>query len=480
MKQKLHPYVIAANCKSEAEFYRKFDTPEKFFAQHNFEAHAPVNVHAGHMQMGGGIMPQIMPGLNPVQQPTRIQQPEMADGGFSYKPGYHYDGHSMVKDHGSTYNPGTGSFFRNGGSSGHYSQSGGHVMQYIPYEEVPYDEMKYGGLRAGNEYPQYIDNPVPFPAKYGGLRAGNEYPQYIDNPVPFAQMGGDIDDVDIPEFAKGGIHIKKSHIGKFTAYKKRTGKTTEEALHSKDPHVRAMANFAKNAAGWKHENGGYANPFHPIHEYMQDGGRVDVNGNPINGGAWGATSPDIPSNVSAGKQSEQQTASINDPSGYTKPFQTQDITDQPRTALSPTAPTNDQPVNVNMNNGQYDYNPPPQGPTGAQKAGYWGRQGANLLGAGIATASYFENQNSQKQNAMYQRNHGLSDNLPHQQNQFGHGLNDQNGNQRPGNNFSQTPSYSKYGGKMQQGGNYSKGQVVDLSEEEINELTRKGFKLAKV
>lgn len=52
------------------------------------------------------------------------------------------------------------------------------------------------------------------------------------------------------------IHIKKKNVGKFTAYKKRTGKTTEEALHSKDPHVRQMANFAHNAKKWKHPDGG--------------------------------------------------------------------------------------------------------------------------------------------------------------------------------------------------------------------------------
>ena len=61
-------------------------------------------------------------------------------------------------------------------------------------------------------------------------------------------------------YKKGGIHIKPSHRGRFTEYKKRTGKTTEEALHSKDPHVRQMANFARNAAKWKHEDGGYAMP----------------------------------------------------------------------------------------------------------------------------------------------------------------------------------------------------------------------------
>lgn len=56
--------------------------------------------------------------------------------------------------------------------------------------------------------------------------------------------------------AKSGIHIKPSHKGRFTAYKKRTGKTTEEALHSSDPHVRQMANFARNAKKWHHgENG---------------------------------------------------------------------------------------------------------------------------------------------------------------------------------------------------------------------------------
>ena len=61
--------------------------------------------------------------------------------------------------------------------------------------------------------------------------------------------------------AKSGIHIKPSHKGRFTEYKKRTGKTTEEALHSKDPHVRKMAQFASNAKKWHHaEDGVKTNP----------------------------------------------------------------------------------------------------------------------------------------------------------------------------------------------------------------------------
>lgn len=55
------------------------------------------------------------------------------------------------------------------------------------------------------------------------------------------------------QYAGGGtIHIKKANRGKFTAYKARTGKTTTEALHSSDPHVRQMANFARNAKKWHH------------------------------------------------------------------------------------------------------------------------------------------------------------------------------------------------------------------------------------
>jgi hypothetical protein len=51
---------------------------------------------------------------------------------------------------------------------------------------------------------------------------------------------------------KSGILIKPQNKGKFTAYKKRTGTTTSQALHSKNPKVRKMANFARNAAKWHH------------------------------------------------------------------------------------------------------------------------------------------------------------------------------------------------------------------------------------
>lgn len=56
---------------------------------------------------------------------------------------------------------------------------------------------------------------------------------------------------------KGGIYIKPENRGKFNATKKRTGKTTEELTHSKNPLTRKRAIFAQNAAKWNKADGGY-------------------------------------------------------------------------------------------------------------------------------------------------------------------------------------------------------------------------------
>lgn len=67
----------------------------------------------------------------------------------------------------------------------------------------------------------------------------------------------DLEIFGISYLAKGsGIHIKKENRGKFTETKKRTGKTTEELTHSKNPLTRKRAIFAQNAKKWKHEDGG--------------------------------------------------------------------------------------------------------------------------------------------------------------------------------------------------------------------------------
>ena len=52
---------------------------------------------------------------------------------------------------------------------------------------------------------------------------------------------------------EGSIDIKPENKGKFTATKKRTGKSTEELTHSKNPLTRKRAVFAQNVKRWNHK-----------------------------------------------------------------------------------------------------------------------------------------------------------------------------------------------------------------------------------
>lgn len=49
------------------------------------------------------------------------------------------------------------------------------------------------------------------------------------------------------------IKINPKNKGKFNATKKRTGKTTEELTHSKNPVTRKRAIFAQNSKKFKHK-----------------------------------------------------------------------------------------------------------------------------------------------------------------------------------------------------------------------------------
>ena len=67
----------------------------------------------------------------------------------------------------------------------------------------------------------------------------------------------------VPTFSKGSkIHIKKKNRGKFTESAKAAGESVQEhaAKVLKDPNATPLqkkrANFARNAAKWKHEEGG--------------------------------------------------------------------------------------------------------------------------------------------------------------------------------------------------------------------------------
>ena len=116
----------------------------------------------------------------------------------------------------------------------------------------------------------YSYNPglAKFPKLMEGFHSGNmdlirnNYKRF-SNGKPLGRNQVLLDEIDTlgtqyPIFrANGGpIHIKKENRGKFNATKKRTGKTTEELTHSKNPLTRKRAIFAQNAKKWKHEFGG--------------------------------------------------------------------------------------------------------------------------------------------------------------------------------------------------------------------------------
>ncbi len=82
----------------------------------------------------------------------------------------------------------------------------------------------------------------------------------------------------MPGFAKSGIEIKPENKGKFTAWAKKRGMSVKEAYNkvmsntkAYPPSVVKMANFAKNAAGWKKQDGGEAD-FKPHMMYKGDDG----------------------------------------------------------------------------------------------------------------------------------------------------------------------------------------------------------------
>ena len=107
-----------------------------------------------------------------------------------------------------------------------------------------------------------------------------------------------------PIFAEGGtIHINPENKGKFTETKRRTGKTTEELTHSKNPLTRKRAIFAQNAKKWHHAFGGELNTqggnFTNGLIYIDNGGSHESS--PYEGVPMGVDSKGIPNLVEEGE-----------------------------------------------------------------------------------------------------------------------------------------------------------------------------------
>lgn len=79
--------------------------------------------------------------------------------------------------------------------------------------------------------------------------------------------------------AKSGINIDPKNKGKFTATKKKTGKTTEELTHSKNPITKKRAVFAENASHWKHQQGGNIDFLKPLIDNFKKGNQIPTTKN---------------------------------------------------------------------------------------------------------------------------------------------------------------------------------------------------------
>lgn len=186
-------------------------------------------------------------------------------------------------------------------------------------------------------------------------------------------------DADRYQFKSGGIHIKPENRGKFTAYKERTGKTTEEALHSPDPHVRQMANFARNAKKWHHQFGGATMP-----QYDSGGGYMN--------NAWASVNPQ--DDITA--QMYEQRANTQDV------VQNSDMYNRPNiTGINPDGMT---PMDNNIVPGQQAMQQPMQ----YTQQRPFGTNTKNLLGAGLIAAGYFADRKNEKDRAQRAMQNGMT------------------------------------------------------------------------
>lgn len=150
-----------------------------------------------------------------------------------------------------------------------------------PYS-LPEDSFKQGGTNLHNSI--YASSSAQYPAIYrnGGMTShfyasnvpdnniSNKDLTYPENSYVYA-LGGDLNNNNMKYPAASrilkegsGIHINPANKGKFTASANAAGMGVQEfashVLANKDNYSATQvkrANFARNAAGWKHEHGGH-------------------------------------------------------------------------------------------------------------------------------------------------------------------------------------------------------------------------------
>lgn len=132
-------------------------------------------------------------------------------------------------------------------------EAGSHYMTSMDNYAVPYIQEKNGKLTFNSQ-------PTSFDKEAIKLNSDDEAEYFAKNYKKYAPMMVNFNN---PEYAAGGIHIKKANRGKFTAAADRANMGVQEyarhILANKENYSSTLvkrANFARNAAGWKHQGGG--------------------------------------------------------------------------------------------------------------------------------------------------------------------------------------------------------------------------------
>ena len=132
------------------------------------------------------------------------------------------------------------------GISGKAPVSGNHALQTARFAKAA-DK----GLQA-----ERVTNQIENGKKIIKTTELIEFPKGIVNIATYGERKFELaGEMNYFSFLKSGgsIHIKPENKGKFTETKRRTGKTTEELTHSKNPITRKRAIFAQNAKKWNHK-----------------------------------------------------------------------------------------------------------------------------------------------------------------------------------------------------------------------------------
>ena len=488
----IHRFMKIGGVTSEKEFYSKYPTDEDFF--NKYPEHRPLAMSNGMMQMGGQSDGQDQ-FMQFVQQMVQ-QHPEIAKAVQSHNPKIMKELQQAFQQE-QQQGPPQGQQAPPPPQQG--MQMGGAYLDYMGLNPA-LAGMQYGGVNFIDDKRGYHDMQTPgehytndgFKKTTGSNMNGNSWSKFGGNvneqfmPAPleyaylqdggFAGNGPMIYD-ETEEMKTGGIHIKKENVGKFTATKKATGKSTEELTHSSNPITKKRAVFAQNAKHWNKKEFGGA-----LQKFMKNGGDVQglqkfmkYAGVKDDSDTIGQEAPETFPTKPANYEDPTLASNLDPKTAVVPPYQT-GLSQQIQSELPPTT-TDEQAAGIQKsidNRGSYT----------PDSTGYMVNAGENLLGAGLATASFFEDRRNQRNMQGYNRQLGQSDSVFGAQklNTTGNkGDYNQQGVFRPNANTPYAPTMqyptAATGGHYSAQGGFIDGSIHDLPDHEINRLKSLGYKI---